>query len=125
MSKYWAVALGGAIGASLRLILTEWSQSRTNMSFPYGTILVNMLGAFTIGILMSWLLSRPDIPAWIKLFAVTGILGGLTTFSTFSYEWVALVQSRDFMGALLYGGGQLIGGFVLCWLGLFIGRLLV
>lgn len=122
LEKILAVALGGAIGALTRMFVTEWIQHKVSYSLPYGTMIVNLLGALIIGLLMSWFLNRPDTPIWIKFFLVTGCLGGLTTFSTFSFEWVDLLMTGDYTGALFYGGIQILGGLLLCWLGLNIGR---
>ncbi len=121
--KILAVALGGAIGASTRFIVSDWMQSKLETGFPYSTMLINIVGSFIIGICMAYFLSREDLPAWIKLFVVTGCLGGLTTFSTFSYEWVALLSDREWMGAVFYGGVQILGGLLFCLLGGFVGRL--
>ena len=121
--KILAVALGGAIGASTRFMVSEWMQNKLETGFPYSTMLINIVGSFIIGICMAYFLSREDLPAWIKLFVVTGCLGGLTTFSTFSYEWVALLSSREWIEAAFYGGIQIIGGLFFCLLGGFIGRL--
>lgn len=94
-------------------------------NYPYGTIVVNLLGAFIIGFIMAGILkSNTMMQPWIKFFAVTGVLGGLTTFSTFTYEGLALLQQGDWSGAIFYGGLQLIGGVLLCFLGMGLGNIL-
>ncbi len=125
MDKLWLIAVGGALGATLRYGITEWSQQRISSSFPYGTMIVNLGGAFLIGILMSLFIYRADTPPWLKYFLITGGLGGLTTFSTFSLEWVQLMGQGDYVGAFSYGLVQVIGGLLLCWFGLVMGKLLL
>lgn len=120
--KIAVVACGGAIGSVLRLLLSEWTQKELHTTYPYGTMVVNLIGALVIGLAMSVILQLETIPSWIKFFLVTGILGGFTTFSTFAYETVTLLQQGDWSGALFYGGVQLIVGLLLCFLGLAIGR---
>lgn len=122
MLKYWMVAVGGAIGATLRLLITELVQRHWRPEVPYGTVVVNLVGALCIGLFMGYFLNRPETPSWVKFLLVTGCLGGLTTFSTFSFEWVDLYLVGNYTGAAMYAGIQLVGGFSLCWLGLAISR---
>jgi len=80
------VIVGGGIGAALRYLTTMFLYGEDSPTFPYGTLVVNLIGCLCIGILAGYFQKRPDLPIYIKLFAITGVLGGLTTFSTFSLE---------------------------------------
>ncbi|MGM3174880.1 fluoride efflux transporter CrcB [Dickeya lacustris] len=99
-STLLAVFLGGGLGSVAR-----WQLSiRFNSLFPHvpaGTLIANLTGAFIIGAAMSYFIRQPDIPPYWKLLLTTGFCGGLTTFSTFSFEVVALLQSGEWAAALL------------------------
>lgn len=111
-----AVALGGALGATLRFGAVGFAARLTGPAFPYGTMAVNVVGSFLIGLLAIFLAGRD--PA-LKLFAITGILGGFTTFSAFSLETVALLEEGRFGAALVYA----LGSVMLCVLAAFAGIL--
>ena len=117
------VAAGGAIGAALRYVVGLSITARTGESFPWHTLAINLVGAFLIGVLLALPWTGMDSGASWRLFLVTGILGGFTTFSTLSHESVELVaQGRAFAGlANMFGSGAL--GLGLAWLGLMTGRL--
>ena len=110
-----AVMLGGALGCTLRWLLSL----RFNALFPNlppGTLLVNLLGGFIIGAAIAWFAKNPNIDAAWKLLIVTGLCGGLTTFSTFSAEIVLLLQSGKYLWAmgsvLLHVTGSLLMTFL-------------
>jgi CrcB protein len=90
--------------------------------FPLGTFLVNVTGSFLIGVLMTFFLNRPTLDANWRLFFVTGVLGGYTTFS--SFEWEALTTLRGGAGsiALLYIFASVLLGLASAWLGLIAGN---
>ena len=121
MEKVLFVALGGGIGAALRYLLTELANLHGGVFFPYGTILANLIGSFCIGILFVFFSESSDLSPIVKLFFVTGILGGFTTFSTFSLDTAVLFE-RGQLGltalyvALSVGGSllALFGGLALC-----------
>ncbi|GBD18264.1 Putative fluoride ion transporter CrcB [bacterium HR27] len=116
------VALGGALGATLRYLVTGWVQQRVDF-FPWGTLAVNFLGSFLIGIVLELTL-RGFLSSQARLFLAVGILGGFTTFSSFSWETLALLEDGDLVPALAYSGGSLLGGVFLAWLGSVTVRLL-
>lgn len=124
MGKILAVAIGGGIGAALRYIVTFIANLHGGVTFPYGTVLVNIIGSFTIGLLMMYFQSRMDLSPLIKLFIITGILGGFTTFSTFNMELLTLIRTSQMALTFLYGGLNIIGAFIFCWLGIVAGELL-
>ena len=92
MGSLLLVAAGGALGAVSRYLLSAAMLKRFGAGFPYGTLLVNVLGCFVLGALMVWVLDRPDLSEKMRLFMGLGFLGSLTTFSTFGYETVFLFE---------------------------------
>ena len=122
MEKVLFVALGGGIGAALRYLLTELANLHGGVFFPYGTILANLIGSFCIGILFVFFSESSDLSPIVKLFFVTGILGGFTTFSTYNMELLTFVRTGAVFPALAYFSFNVIGGFVCCWLGFATGN---
>ena len=100
MEKVLFVALGGGIGAALRYLLTELANLHGGVFFPYGTILANLIGSFCIGILFVFFSESSDLSPIVKLFFVTGILGGFTTFSTYNMELLTFVRTGAVFPAL-------------------------
>jgi CrcB protein len=112
-----AVGVGGAIGSILRLYINGLVNNNLYfLSLPLGTIFVNLIGSFLIGIFFS-IFHNIQIEPYIKSFLTTGLLGGLTTFSTFSYETLLLLESGNLRGALLNISLNLIGSLIMVWLG--------
>lgn len=93
LSLMCLVGCGGFIGAALRYLISIQSAKTFGSTFPYGTLLVNILGALLIGMLMELSLTSTLITPNFRLFLTTGIMGGLTTFSTFSFETIELFLS--------------------------------
>jgi len=102
--------LGGAVGAGLRYALGAWMQMITSPSFPWSTFLINVTGSFLIGIVIRLNLEGSLSPE-ARLFLAVGVLGGYTTFSTFSYETLTLVQQGEWLKALFYVVGSVVLGF--------------
>ena len=110
MSAYGfaAVGIGAMLGAWLRWGLGLWLNA-FHPAIPPGTLAANLIGGFLIGIAVAYFMAHPCIaPEW-RLFAITGFLGGLTTFSTFSAESVSLLQSARYLEALLHGSLHMAG----------------
>ncbi len=121
---YGCVALGGAAGSMLRMFLASWVQSSTAAVFPYGILLVNLLGCFLIGLLGEVLVPLKSVA--LDLWRVTilvGLLGGFTTFSTFSNDNVRLLQAGHYAAALLNMVVSMTGGVLLAALGWWLGKL--
>ncbi|MCS6881066.1 MAG: fluoride efflux transporter CrcB [Oscillochloridaceae bacterium] len=112
-----AIALGAAIGANLRYGLSTWAAQRLGTAWPYGTFIVNVLGCLAIGILLTLAATRLSLSEPLRLFLVTGLLGGFTTFSTFGYESFTLITRGDWLGAGLYIGGSVVVGLAAVFLG--------
>lgn len=113
------VALGGAIGASLRFLAGRAVLRLVESPFPWGTLLVNLSGCFLMGLVYAWLQPRPG--SGLFLFLGTGVLGGFTTFSAFSLETVLLWQRGEETLAAAY----VMGSVALSVVALVAGMLLV
>lgn len=104
MNSFLIVALGGAIGASTRYFAVEFISNFMGKNFPYGTLSVNVVGSFLIGIIANVLLVYPfKDPCWkecLKLLIMVGILGGFTTFSSFSLDTFNLLREEMYVKAL-------------------------
>lgn len=122
MEKYMAIACGGALGALARSMVGEWVMARLG-PYPFGTIVVNLIGCFIIGVILGAYLCRPDWPQWVRFFLVIGGLGAFTTFSTFAFELLQLLTAGDFGDVLFYGAVQILGGLVLCAIGMWLAKL--
>jgi len=114
------VALGGALGAILRYLVTSWVQHRADF-FPWGMVVVNLVGSFLIGIVLEMTL-RGFLSSQVRLLLGVGILGGFTTFSSLSWEMLTLLEEGDILPAFLYGFGSLVIGVFCAWLGSIVVR---
>jgi len=117
---YLAIALGGALGSVLRYALSTSIDSRWGEGFPWGTLSVNLIGCFLIGILT--FLAGADGRLWgnpeTRQFLITGVCGGFTTFSTFGLQTLNLMRDGDWLQAAAY----VIGSVVLCLIGVWLGH---
>lgn len=104
--------LGGAIGSAFRYGLAVWLQSWLHVGgFPWWTLIANVLGSFLIGLVMAGFLNG-SLPEASRLFFAVGVLGGFTTFSSFSYETLTLLQKGETAKALLYVASSLLLGLL-------------
>ncbi len=108
--------MGAALGAWVRWLLAVWLNGFA--TWPWGTLAANLMGGYLIGLLLGLIAAHPEWPTWVRLAAVTGFLGGLTTFSTFSAETVAMIERSAWLSACAYAGLSLVGSLVLTGLGL-------
>ena len=111
--SWLAVGLGAAIGAWLRWGLGIWLGS-LHAYVQSGTLAANLAGGYLIGLALGFFGGHPNLSAEWRLFAVTGFLGGLTTFSAFSGEAMALLQRGDYAWALAHGALHLVGSIICC-----------
>jgi len=116
-----AVALGGAAGSLARFYLVV-ALKRIDHFFPWGTLLVNVLGSFLIGAVWAWFLDRPDTPEWVRVGLMTGVLGGYTTLSSVSLETVLLLESGAYWPAAANIAGNVGLGVLACLGGLLLFR---
>lgn len=117
-----AIALGGALGSVLRYLLASAVQGVTGRQFPLGTLSVNVLGCLLIGFVYVWMLERTAASVPVRAFWMIGVLGGFTTFSSFSLETLNLIVEAAYGRAL----ANAVLSVVLClcatWLGVLVGR---
>ena len=116
-SNIVAIGLGAALGAVARWLLGLWLNHAGGL-IPWGTLAANFVGAHLIGLLLGVLMHFTESPEWLRLFLITGLLGGLTTFSTFSAETVGLISRGDYFHALGYALVSVAGSLTLTFLGL-------
>lgn len=121
MKTLFLVGIGGFIGSYLRYAISFHIEQKFLSPFPFGTFAVNITGCFLIGILYA-LSTRFNLAPEYRLLFVVGFCSGFTTFSSFSYEGVALLEDARFLYGFLYAGLSLIIGFFAAWLGLILIR---
>lgn len=120
MTGYLFVCLGAAVGAPLRYLLDRAVQSRHDSVLPWGTLVVNLAGSFVLGVLTG-LADGHSVPPDVTLAIGTGGCGALTTYSTFSYETLRLVEDGARLPALLNVGLSLMGALTAAVLGIVVG----
>jgi CrcB protein len=86
MARFFWVCFAGGVGTGARYLLSGWVQRRLGWSFPVGTLAVNLIGCFLLGVVMQVALSTRLLPADVRIVVAIGLLGGFTTYSTFNYE---------------------------------------
>jgi len=116
------VVIGAGIGGGLRYVLGGWMAERWGVAFPWHTFVINISGAFLLGMLMALSVDRSLVPSSMRLFLGVGILGGFTTFSTLSYESVALMEQGMFAQGAANMFGSAVVGIAAAVAGLFVGR---
>ncbi|MCF8254412.1 MAG: fluoride efflux transporter CrcB [Bacteroidia bacterium] len=117
MNQILWIALGGAIGAVLRYLVVLGVNTLSPTDFPWATLLVNILGSFAIGALIANYSVHPSFSSFLRPFLVIGILGGFTTFSTFSLEAFVLIQKQE----LFKAGSYILMSFILGITAAFVG----
>lgn len=123
MTSFFAVALGGAVGASARHGLGLAMLRLFGPGFPVGTLMANIIGGLLMGLLMGWLLrTAPENANIIRLFAGVGVLGGFTTFSAFSLEAMRMLEAKAVGQFLGYVSASVILSIAAVALGLFLMR---
>ena len=125
MERFLVICLGGAIGTGLRYVTSGVAARWLGADFPYGTLIVNVVGSFLIGLIQHVGTASLLIPETTRLFLTVGIMGGLTTYSSFSYETLRLAQ----MGAWGQAWANVLLTTALClgvcFLGVGVGRAIV
>jgi fluoride exporter len=113
------VALGGAIGSAARYLVGGWFAA--GAAFPYGTFVINVSGSFIIGFFLAFAQDRVSISPYWRLFFAVGFVGGYTTFSTFEYEAIRLLQDGEMLLAAVYLMGSVVTGGVAAIAGIALG----
>lgn len=122
LTKYLAVAAGGAVGAMLRYYMTLSGLGRLAQPFPLATFVINITGSFIIGFFLTLVTERIPINPHIRLAVAVGFVGAYTTFSTFEYETARLLEGKDFVYAFLYVVLSFALGFGAVWAGIILAR---
>ena len=113
------VGVGSFVGGALRYILSVGLSKLGRLwAFPIGIMVINILGCFLIGVLYGYFKSKASTDPVLPLLLMTGVLGGFTTFSTFSFETVQLLQQNEWLKAAFYVVGSVGLGVVACYLGM-------
>ncbi|MEO6894100.1 MAG: fluoride efflux transporter CrcB [Ginsengibacter sp.] len=114
-----AVGLGSFIGGISRYLITLFIQNKFLSSFPYGTMFVNILGCFLIGAIYALSDKGNVSPVW-RMFLATGVMGGFTTFSSFSNETVSMLRDAEYVPAFSYVGLSIVIGLAATFAGISI-----
>ena len=122
MERFLIICLGGSIGTGMRYLTGIAAARWFGADFPYGTLIVNLVGAFVIGLVQQLGTEALLIPDDTRLFLTTGMMGGLTTYSTFSYETVRLMESGAWHQAWINIVVTTTICLSLCFLGIAVGR---
>ncbi|MCK5312297.1 MAG: fluoride efflux transporter CrcB [Desulfobacteraceae bacterium] len=118
MESILIIGVGGFIGSIMRYLVTLWSQGLfKELAFPLGTLIVNILGCLLLGLLNGWAENHQFFTPQIRLFMFVGILGSFTTFSTFSYETIEMMQNGNAFHALHNIAIQVIVGLFAAFIG--------
>lgn len=116
------IAIGGGIGSVTRYLTSVWAAGKFGVGFPYGTLLVNVVGCYLIGLFMVLSTERFVLSTHWRLLITSGFLGGLTTFSSFSYETLKLVEESSFLPAIQNIAANLFTGLAATWFGIISAR---
>jgi CrcB protein len=116
-ARFFWVCLGGAVGTAARYSITAWAPKVLGPAFPYGTLLVNVLGSFLIGAIMHVGLTTQVLSPTLRIALTVGLMGGFTTYSSFSFETLRFLQDGAWAIGLTYIASTLLGCLVACALG--------
>jgi fluoride exporter len=120
---YLIVFLGAGIGGALRHGVNVGATRLFGFGFPYGTLIVNILGSFVMGLFAGYFAFRPGLPQHVRLFLTTGVLGGFTTFSSFSVDTALLIERHAYWLAAAYVAGSVAAGLIALFAGMSIFRI--
>lgn len=121
MKNLVLVFIGGGFGSVLRFAIGKWLNN-TESGFPYGTLLVNIIGSFLIGIILGYAAKNQSFTQQQILLLATGFCGGFTTFSAFAYENQLFLKSGDFMSFALYSIASFVFGFLAVFAGIYLAK---
>ncbi len=121
----WAmlwVGLGGFFGANARYLVSGWAAERWGAGFPYGTFVINITGSFILGFFLAFAQQRPWVHPTSRLMFAVGFVGAYTTFSTYTYESIRLMQDGQMILAVTNIVGSVLAGLVAVVAGLALGN---
>jgi len=122
MARFLLICFGGALGTGARYLVGVWAGREIGAGFPYGTLIVNLLGCFLIGAIAQMALSTQLLSPTLRLTLTTGFVGGFTTYSSFNLETTQLFQGRAWFAGFANLGITLAGCFLAGLLGLALAR---
>lgn len=125
MRTFWAIAVGAAVGGLARYYLASSVQQRFGVTFPWGTLLVNLSGSLLLGFIIRYAFATPTMSAEVRALLTTGFCGGYTTFSTFSYETAALLEEGQYERAGAYALGSVLLALAATFCGFMLARELI
>ena len=124
MLNYLIVFIGGGVGSMMRHGVNVAAARLTGTAFPYGTLTVNVTGSLVMGLFAGYFAFKGDASQSWRLFLMTGILGGFTTFSSFSLDFAMLFERGATVPAMLYVAGSVGISLAAIFLGLYVGRVI-
>lgn len=116
--QWLMIAIGGALGSVARFASVSYLTPLFNYRFPFGTFIVNIVGSFLIGVAYVVLVEKAALPGEWRLFFMTGILGGFTTFSAFSLEMVQMWQEGHVLLSIAYATSSVVLGLLMAYVGM-------
>jgi CrcB protein len=122
---FWAIAIGAALGGVARYYLGSAVQQRVGVTFPWGTLLINVSGSLLLGFIVRYALATPSVSVEMRALLTTGFCGGYTTFSTYSYETAALLEDGQYQRAGLYAVGSMVIALAATFCGFILARELI
>lgn len=114
--------LGGFFGANARYLVSGWAAERWGASFPYGTFVINVTGSFILGFFLAFAQQRPWVHPTSRLMFAVGFVGAYTTFSTYTYESILLMQDGQMILAMTNIVGSVLAGLIAVIAGLALGN---
>jgi|SRR5438270_5956292 len=124
MARFCWICLGGAAGTGARYLMSGWLLRALGPGFPWGTLAVNVLGSFLLGLIMQVALATDLISPTLRLGLTTGVMGGFTTYSTFNYETLQYLQQNDWLAGFANLAATVLACLAAGALGVLSGRLL-
>jgi CrcB protein len=122
MREFLLIGAGAAFGANVRYWLTNYFMQRFGPAFPYGTLFINITGSFLLGFLLVLLANRLVVDPGYRLLLGTGFMGAYTTFSTFSYDTIVLLERGDVLPAVINVVTSVLPSLLAAYLGIVLGR---
>ena len=124
MARFLWICLAGAAGTGARYLMSTWISRASGPAFPWGTLAVNLLGSFLLGVVMEVGLATGALSPTLRLTLATGLLGGFTTYSSFNYESLQYLRSDSWLLASINVGATVLGCLAAGILGIWAGKLL-
>ncbi|THB70482.1 MAG: fluoride efflux transporter CrcB [Gammaproteobacteria bacterium] len=125
MQQLISIGIGGAIGAILRYLVSGGVHTFMGKDFPYGTLSVNVIGSFVVGVLFVIFATNDTIPELLKISVLVGMLGAFTTFSTFSLDTFKLIETAAFSKAGVNIAINVVASIAATWFGIVCSRVVV